>query len=86
MHARTHALSLARADTLLHTGFSDRVRKELQLLHKEPEYINVVADSQRKNAAWIGASMFASLPTFSLIKVTKKEYAADPEVIFKKRV
>lgn len=76
---------LAGGNTVLR-GFSDRVRKELQLLHKEPEYINVVADSQRKNAAWIGASMFASLPTFSLIKVTKKEYAADPEVIFKKRV
>jgi actin-related protein len=31
-------------------------------------------NSQRKHAAWIGGSMFASLPTFGQIEITKQEW------------
>ncbi len=31
--------------------------------------MNVIQDSQRKYAAWIGGSMYASLATYNLLKV-----------------
>ena len=36
--------------------------------------MDVCADSQRKYAAWIGGSMFASLSTFEHVVITKAEF------------
>ncbi len=46
--------------------------------------LNVVTDSQRKYAAWIGASMYASLPTFGIIKITAEQYKRDENIVHKK--
>lgn len=58
--------------------FGERMRKEIGELAEGHQYTQVITDSQRKYAAWVGASMFASLPTFSQIKITQQEYAQDP--------
>jgi actin-related protein len=46
--------------------------------------LNVITDSQRKYAAWIGASMYASLPTFGIIKITSEQYKRDESIVHKK--
>ena len=46
--------------------------------------LNIITDSQRKYAAWIGASMYASLPTFNIIKITAEQYKRDENVVHKK--
>lgn len=38
--------------------------------------VEVVSDSQRRFAAWIGGSMFASLSTFDQVAITKQEQSA----------
>ena len=49
-----------------------------------PAALNIITDSQRKYAAWIGASMYASLPTFNIIKITADQYKRDENVVHKK--
>jgi hypothetical protein len=46
--------------------------------------LNIITDSQRKYAAWIGASMYASLPTFAIIKITAEQYKRDEHSVSKK--
>lgn len=46
--------------------------------------LNIITDSQRKYAAWIGASMYASLPTFGIIKITADQYKRDENIVHKK--
>lgn len=57
-------------------GLAPRLRSELsELLPVEmARQIDVCVDSQRKHAAWIGGSMFASLSTFDQVVVTRQEY------------
>jgi actin-related protein len=57
--------------------FGDRVRRELAGMVDSYQYTQVVTDSQRGIGAWIGGSMYASLPTFSQIKITLQEYQND---------
>lgn len=69
------SLVVAGGTTML-PGFAPRLNTELSsLLPKElgPQ-INVCVDSQRKYAAWIGGSMFASLSTFDQVAITRQEY------------
>lgn len=57
-------------------GFAPRLSLELQAL-VPPELekqVNVLVDSQRRHAAWIGGSMFASLSTFPQMAITRAEY------------
>ena len=35
--------------------------------------MEVISDSQRRFAAWIGGSMFASLSTFDQVAITKQD-------------
>jgi actin len=79
------AVVLAGGTSML-PGFADRINHEL--LKKfagdaSNSRIRIVPDlqgrergynSQRKHASWIGGSMFASLPTFSQIQITKQEW------------
>merc|ERR1740130_2001074 len=58
--------------------FGERMRREIDKLIEGHHYTQVVTDSQRKYAAWIGGSMYASLPTFSQIKITQHEYNQEP--------
>jgi actin-related protein len=69
-------------------GFLERLDRELASRQKEGPRPQVVPDpqgtepgynSQRKHAAWIGASMFASLSTFRKVEVTKQEWEDNAE-------
>eukprot|EP00933_Yihiella_yeosuensis_P019757 TRINITY_DN15959_c0_g2_i1.p1 TRINITY_DN15959_c0_g2~~TRINITY_DN15959_c0_g2_i1.p1 ORF type:complete len:402 (-),score=83.17 TRINITY_DN15959_c0_g2_i1:170-1375(-) len=57
-------------------NLAPRLRSELtNLLPAESsKMVDVVSDSQRRYAAWIGGSMFASLSTFDQVAITKQEY------------
>jgi len=76
------AVVLAGGTSML-PGFANRMFHEISALAPEGTKIRIVPDvqgrergynSQRKQAAWIGGSMFASLPTFGQIQITKQEY------------
>ncbi len=70
--------------TSMFQGYNDRVKQELMAITESHQYIDVISDSQRKYAAWIGGSMYGSLGTFNQIKVTRHEYNDDPDVVHKK--
>jgi len=57
-------------------GLAPRLRTELSnLLPVEmSEDVDICVDSQRRYAAWIGGSMFASLSTFDQVAISKQEY------------
>jgi len=57
-------------------GFAPRLKSELSgLLSGEmARQVDVCVDSQRKYAAWIGGSMFASLSTFDQVAITRQEF------------
>jgi len=60
-------------------GLAPRLKSELEatLASSLPDLsrqVDVCVDSQRRHAAWIGGSMFASLSTFDQVAITKQEY------------
>lgn len=57
-------------------GLAPRLRKELgqMLPHNESYMVDVCVDSQRRYAAWIGGSMFASLSTFDTVAISRQDY------------
>lgn len=57
-------------------GLAPRLRAELQALlpAETASQVDICVDSQRRYAAWIGGSMFASLSTFDLVAISKQEY------------
>merc|ERR1712093_860785 len=57
-------------------GLAKRLHRELtdMLPTEMARQVDVCADSQRKYAAWIGGSMFASLSTFEHVAITKAEF------------
>jgi len=57
-------------------GLAPRLRSELAstLPSELARQVDVLVDSQRRYAAWIGGSMFASLSTFNQVAITKPEY------------
>jgi actin-related protein len=68
-------------------GFGERVKREMNEIVSQYDYgvyTEFITDSQRKNSAWIGGSMFASLETFGQIKIKNEEYKADSSIVFKK--
>lgn len=57
-------------------GLAPRLRLELgELLPNELfRQVDIIVDPQRKHAAWIGGSMFASLSTFEQVAITRQEF------------
>jgi actin-related protein len=57
-------------------GLAPRLKNELvDLLPGDMgRQVDICVDSQRKYAAWIGGSMFASLSTFEQVVITKQEF------------
>lgn len=57
-------------------GFAPRLKSELSsLLPAEmARQVDICVDSQRRYAAWIGGSMFASLSTFDQVAISKQDY------------
>lgn len=74
---------LSGGTTMLY-GFAERMKKNIGAIVGNSQYFQVVADSQRKYGAWIGGSMYGSLPTFPSIKITQQEYFADQSYVNKK--
>lgn len=60
--------------------FADRLKKEVSAALPTLT-VDVLPDSQRKYAAWIGGSMLGSLPTWGHIEITKQEYDDNHESI-----
>eukprot|EP00760_Papus_ankaliazontas_P011905 PhM_4_TR15107/c0_g1_i1/m.63468/K05692/ACTB_G1; actin beta/gamma 1 len=57
----------------LFRGLADRLSRELT--EAAPmEKVRVYAATERRNAAWVGGSIFASIPTFQEMWITKTEY------------
>jgi len=78
---------LAGGNTMI-PGFATRMKNDLGNRIPEGTHLHVVPDpnrhesgynAQRRHAAWIGGSMFASLPTFQLVRVTKQEWEDNGE-------
>ena len=88
------AVVLAGGTTML-PGFCDRMKAELSAILPEG-HLRVVPgpnptgtaergyNSQRKFAAWIGGSMFASLETFKQVRIMKQEWEDDESIIHRK--
>merc|ERR1712000_38262 len=60
-------------------GLAPRLRSELGSLlsNAAPELarqVDICVDSQRRYAAWIGGSMFASLSTFDQVSISRAEF------------
>mmetsp|Transcript_31319 Transcript_31319/g.71501 ORF Transcript_31319/g.71501 Transcript_31319/m.71501 type:complete len:401 (-) Transcript_31319:58-1260(-) len=57
-------------------GLAPRLRTELSRLLPADlaAQVDICVDSQRKYAAWIGGSMFASLSTFDQVAITRQEF------------
>mmetsp|Transcript_76717 Transcript_76717/g.194690 ORF Transcript_76717/g.194690 Transcript_76717/m.194690 type:complete len:411 (+) Transcript_76717:107-1339(+) len=57
-------------------GLAPRLKSELAaaLPGELGRQVEVCVDSQRRYAAWIGGSMFASMSTFDQVAITKQEY------------
>jgi actin len=67
------------------TGFPERIEKEITRLVPPTERVKVVAPPERKYAAWIGGSIFASLATFPEMVITFSEYCdAGPAIVHRK--
>ncbi|KAE9255794.1 hypothetical protein PF004_g419 [Phytophthora fragariae] len=93
-----NAVVLAGGTTML-PGFSRRFQDELQSVLQSSGggsnvNVNVIPDpvvrergynSQRKIAAWVGGSMFASLDTFRDIHITKQEWEEYHEAILDRK-
>lgn len=66
-------------------GLSSRLLNELEpLAQARGCRVEIIADSQRKFATWVGASMCATLPTFDLLKINPTEFTNDESVIHTK--
>lgn len=86
------AVILAGGTTMM-PGFSKRFQEELTSITKSKS-VCIVPDahvrergynSQRKIAAWVGGSMFASLSTFRDIHITKQEWEEYHEAILDRK-
>lgn len=57
----------------LYRGLPDRIHRELQEL-APAEKVRIFASTERRNSAFVGGSILASLPTFQDMWVTKNDY------------
>jgi actin-related protein len=75
---------LAGGSTMF-AGMADRMGKELMALAPTAMKIKIVAPPERKNAAWIGGSIFAALTSFEKVWITREEYDEHgPSIVHKK--
>jgi len=66
-------------------GFNERMTREITVNATDGATVDVVTDSQRKYAAWVGASMLGSIPTIKDVLITKEDYEADKDGVVSKR-
>mmetsp|Transcript_8457 Transcript_8457/g.24214 ORF Transcript_8457/g.24214 Transcript_8457/m.24214 type:complete len:409 (+) Transcript_8457:120-1346(+) len=74
-HDLVRSIVVAGGTSML-PGLAPRFRSELAatLPGELARQVDVCMDSQRRYAAWIGGSMFASLSTFDQVAITKQDY------------
>ena len=66
-------------------GLADRMHKELTSLLPSSMKVKVIAPPERKFTVWIGGSIFASLPTFQEMWISKEEYDEyGPSIVHRK--
>ena len=66
-------------------GLADRMHKELAALLPSSMKVKIIAPPERKLTVWIGGSIFASLPTFQQIWISKEEYdESGPAIVHRK--
>jgi len=75
-------------------GFGRRLGNEISKVTTAGTNVRIVPDvqnrergynSQRKYAAWVGGSMFSSLPTFGMVQITKREWEDSHEAIIHRK-
>jgi actin-related protein len=70
--------------TTMCEGFADRLNKEITALNKVMN-VKIFALPGRKDLAWVGGSIFASLPPFPKMVITKKEFDEEgPQIVHRK--
>ncbi|KAM9995509.1 hypothetical protein ACTFIY_001675 [Dictyostelium cf. discoideum] len=71
--------------TTMFPGIADRMNKELYALAPSTMKIKIIAPPERKNSAWIGGSILASLSTFQEMWISKEEYdESGPSIVHRK--
>jgi actin len=71
--------------TTMFPGLSERLEKEITRLAPTGTKVQVFALPERKFGAWIGGSIFAGLPTFPEIMITRQEYNDEgPGIVHRK--
>jgi len=71
--------------TTMCPGFADRLQKEMIALAPSTTKVRVLAESERKFAAWIGGSILSSLSTFQTMWISKQEYnESGPSILHRK--
>jgi actin-related protein len=70
--------------TTLFTGFDDRLKKELMALAPGVE-INIVSDTNRATATWVGGSIVGGLELFGQMVVTRQEYHESGPLALRRR-
>ncbi|EGD74303.1 actin-1 [Salpingoeca rosetta] len=71
--------------TTMMPGFVERMHKEITALAPSTMNIKIIAPPKRKQAAWLGGSILASLSTFQQTWITKAEYdEVGPSIVHRK--
>jgi len=66
-------------------GLADRMKKEVGALAPPTMKIKIIAPPERKDSAWIGGSIIASLSTFKQMWISKQEYnESGPSIVHRK--
>jgi len=55
-------------------GFSERLKKELEILISKTADVHVIAPPDRKYSVWNGGSLMASMSSFQQMWISKQEY------------
>jgi actin-related protein len=66
-------------------GTADRMQKEMTSLAPSSMKVSVLAPPDRRNTAWIGGSLLASMSTFQQMCISKQEYdESGPSTVHRK--
>jgi len=66
-------------------GFPERVKKEIVSAYAQASNSNVIATAGRKNSAWLGGSVIASLEAFPAMAIDKSEYREEGSQIIHRK-
>lgn len=69
-----YANTVLSGGSTMFPGFADRMKRELAALAPSTMEIEIIAQPERKYSVWIGGSIFASLPIFPQMWISKQEY------------